>query len=430
MSFARYNNYKDSGVGWLGEVPDDWGIRRIRHLFEIRKRICGSEGHEVLSITQQGIKPKDIESGDGQLSADYSKYQFVEVGDFAMNHMDLLTGYVDISSIFGVTSPDYRVFGVRDREVCFDRYYLYLFQAGYKNKFFYAFGQGSSQLGRWRFPTDEFNSFEFPFPPIEVQKQIVFFLDHETAKLDALIGEQQQLIELLKEKRQAVISDAVTKGLNPGAPMKDPGIEWLGKVPQHWKVGAIKRFVAFLDGRRIPLSAEERSYRKGAFPYYGASGIIDSIDGYIFDEDLVLVSEDGANLINRASPIAFVARGRYWVNNHAHILRPPDKYLMYWAERIEAIDMMPFITGSAQPKLTIEALSNLTIAIPPTEDERAEIEEFVVNQVARVGNLMVEAQKAIALLEERRIALVLAAVTGKIDVRGFVGVQPEEVAAE
>src|SRR6266446_4036184 len=141
MSFPRYKHYKDSGVQWLGQVPTTWGIRRIRHLFEIRKRIAGGEGYDVLAITQQGIKLKDTASGDGQLSADYSKYQFVQVGDFAMNHMDLLTGYVDISPIFGVTSPDYRVFAVRNREVCFDRYYLYLFQAGYRNKIFYAFGQ-------------------------------------------------------------------------------------------------------------------------------------------------------------------------------------------------------------------------------------------------------------------------------------------------
>ena len=136
MSFPRYKSYKDSGVKWLGEVPSSWDVRRIRHLFEIRKRISGTEGQEVLSITQQGIKAKDIESGDGQLAADYSKYQFVEVGDFAMNHMDLLTGYVDVSPIAGVTSPDYRVFSVRDEKGTFDKYYLYLFQAGYRNKIF------------------------------------------------------------------------------------------------------------------------------------------------------------------------------------------------------------------------------------------------------------------------------------------------------
>ena len=117
---------------------------------------------------------------------------------------------------------------------------MYLFQAGYKNKIFYAFGQGSSQLGRWRFPTEQFNSFKFPNPPFQEQKQIATFLDRETAKIDELIAEQKNLIELLKEKRQAVISHAVTKGLNPSAPMKNSGIEWLGEVPEHWEVKRLK----------------------------------------------------------------------------------------------------------------------------------------------------------------------------------------------
>jgi hypothetical protein len=114
MSFPRYPKYKDSGVEWLGQVPEHWEVQRVRWLCEIKKRIAGELGYEVLSITQQGVKVKDLESNEGQLSMDYSKYQLVEVGDFAMNHMDLLTGYVDISNVRGVTSPDYRVFSIRD----------------------------------------------------------------------------------------------------------------------------------------------------------------------------------------------------------------------------------------------------------------------------------------------------------------------------
>ena len=201
---------KDTGIAWLGEVPEHWDVRKIRWLCEIKKRISGELGHDVLSITQQGIKIKDIESNDGQISMDYSKYQFVEVGDFAMNHMDLLTGYVDISDIFGVTSPDYRVFSIMDKKVCYDRYLLYLFQMCYKNKIFYAFGQGSSQFGRWRLPTEQFNDFFFPLPPFEEQQIIASFLDRETAKLDALTAEAQRGIELLKERRSVLISAAVT----------------------------------------------------------------------------------------------------------------------------------------------------------------------------------------------------------------------------
>ena len=259
-------------------------------------------------------------------------------------------------------------------------------------------------------------------PPDKDQLAIASFLDHETAKIDALIAEQQRLIELLKEKRQAVISHAVTKGLNAHVRMKDSGVEWLGQVPEHWEVGPVKRFFESCDGRRIPLSTEERSYKQGEYPYYGASGVIDFVDDFIFDEDLVLVSEDGANLVNRSTPVSFVAIGKYWVNNHAHILRPCDKNIYYWSERIEAIDLIPFVTGSAQPKLTADALFNLQIAVPPTEYERFQIQTYFLERTKEIQGLIVEAQKAVSLLQERRTALISAAVTGQIDVRGFTPV--------
>jgi len=200
---------KDSGVEWLGEVPEHWEVKRVKFLFKIRKRIVGKEGYDVLSITQQGIKVKDIESNEGQLSMDYSKYQFANIGDFAMNHMDLLTGYVDISSFNGVISPDYRVFTLEDKN-SFSKFYLYIFQNGYKNKIFYKFGQGSSQVGRWRLPTDEFNDFVFPYPSFIEQQEIANYLDNATCKIDTLISKSQKAIELLKERRTALISATVT----------------------------------------------------------------------------------------------------------------------------------------------------------------------------------------------------------------------------
>ena len=200
---------KDSGVEWLGVIPEHWEVKRSKFLFKIKKRISGKEGYQVLSITQQGIKEKDTESGAGQLSMDYSKYQFVYVGDFAMNHMDLLTGYVDITKYDGVISPDYRVFTLEDKN-SHPNYYLYLYQNGYKNKIFYKYGQGSSQLGRWRLPTEQFNEFRFPYPPLEEQQQIANYLDEKTSKIDILIEKSNKSIELLKEKRTALISACVT----------------------------------------------------------------------------------------------------------------------------------------------------------------------------------------------------------------------------
>ena len=271
-------------------------------------------------------------------------------------------------------------------------------------------------------------------PPFEEQQVIISFLDRETEKIDALVAEQEKLIELLKEKRQAVISHAVTKGLNPNAKMKDSGIEWLGEVPEDWIIGPVKRFFTSLDKRRIPLSAEERGGRTGEYPYYGASGVIDWVDEYIFDEDLILISEDGANLLNRSTPISFVATGKYWVNNHAHIMKPLDYALTYWSERIEAIDLTPVVTGSAQPKLTIDALANIPIAVPPSTEERMQIQGYISSEKTKFDALIFEAGRAIELLKERRSALISAAVTGKIDVRNAVipaeaGIQAEAVTA-
>lgn len=288
MSLPRYPKYRDSGVKWLGAVPEHWDTRRIRFLFQIKKRIAGAEGYDVLSITQQGIKVKDIESNDGQLAMDYSKYQFVEIGDFAMNHMDLLTGYVDISNSFGVTSPDYRVFSIKDSHANNDRYFLYVFQNAYKQKIFYAFGQGASHLGRWRLPTEQFRDFVLPLPSLREQSAIASFLGGEIEKIDALTEEQQRLIELLKENRQAVISQAVTKGLNPNAPMKDSGIEWLGKVPAHWIIRKVSHLFRAGKGKNGQMLTKEYcALNDGDYPVYSGQteneGVMATWNQFEFD---------------------------------------------------------------------------------------------------------------------------------------------------
>ena len=200
---------KDSGVEWLGEVPEHWEVKRLKSLVKIRKRIAGSLGYDILSITQKGIKIKDIISGEGQLSMDYSKYQIVNKGDFAMNHMDLLTGFVDISNYDGVTSPDYRVFTLEDKN-SISEYYLYFMQMGYINKLFFPFGQGAAHIGRWRLPTEAFNEFCAPCPPELEQKSISSFIQSNLEKINHLEEKARNAIGLMQERRTALISAAVT----------------------------------------------------------------------------------------------------------------------------------------------------------------------------------------------------------------------------
>ncbi|MCP4054591.1 MAG: hypothetical protein GY739_16325 [Mesoflavibacter sp.] len=199
----------NSGIEWLGEIPETWKTIKARYLFKIKKRIAGELGFDVLSITQKGIKVKNLERNDGQVASDYRKYQLVEVGDFAMNHMDLLTGYIDIAYRRGVTSPDYRVFAPINDEIV-SEYYLLLFQLGYVRKILYAFGRGAALFGRWRLPADEFNELKFPLPPIDEQREIVNFVKSERQRIDDKIENTKQIIKLQKEYRTALISEAIT----------------------------------------------------------------------------------------------------------------------------------------------------------------------------------------------------------------------------
>ncbi|MDT3401062.1 restriction endonuclease subunit S [Mucilaginibacter terrae] len=201
---------KESSQAWLGRVPKHWNLKKNKFLFKIKKNIAGELGYNVLSVTQKGIKIKNINSNKGQISFDYSKYQLVEPGDFIMNHMDLLTGYIDISKWSGVTSPDYRVFYVIDNNSC-NKYYLYLFQLCYINKIFYGLGQGVSQLGRWRMPSHEFNDFIVPSPPLFEQVEIVEYLDNLTGNIDALIVQELATIDLLNEYRTSIISESYSR---------------------------------------------------------------------------------------------------------------------------------------------------------------------------------------------------------------------------
>ena len=193
-----------------GNLPQGWKLVDIKYLFEIVKRIAGKEGYDVLSVTQKGLKIKDITSGDGQLADNYCGYQFVYPTDYVMNHMDLLTGWVDCSELFGVTSPDYRVFRLIDRSVHNLVYYKYVMQCCYMNKIFYSLGQGVSNLGRWRLQTSSFNNFKVPVPPKDEQDEIADYLDIKCSEIDALIADKKRQRGILAEYKKSLIYEYVT----------------------------------------------------------------------------------------------------------------------------------------------------------------------------------------------------------------------------
>ena len=201
---------KDSGSVWFEEIPCNWVMKRIKYLFHIKKDVAGKEGYTVLSITQRGIQPKDLSKNEGQIAANYSQYQLLAPGDFAMNHMDLLTGWVDISKYSGVTSPDYRVFVLDDTEKNDSSYYLYLMQMCYFNRIFYGLGQGVSGMGRWRLQADKFMNFPVVVPPVDEQKEIVSYLNEKCKQLDTLIRNKQQYLTEIENYKKSLIYEYVT----------------------------------------------------------------------------------------------------------------------------------------------------------------------------------------------------------------------------
>lgn len=409
---AEDTSYKESRADWLGVIPQEWSTCLLKYIFSIEKRIAGTVGHTVLSVTQSGIKPKDM-SAQGQFAQDYSKYQLVYPGDFAMNHMDLLTGWVDISAYEGVTSPDYRVFVNTDESRYVSEYYKYIFQYCYTNRVFYGMGQGVSGFGRWRLPANMFLNFRLPVPPYKEQIVISEYLKKKTAQIDALISEAKASIDEYKQWKASIIHEAITKGIDPDVGMVDSGIRWIGMIPNHWKITRIKNETINLDSLREPISAENRENRLGLYDYYGASGVIDKIDDYNVDDTVLLIGEDGANLKMRNLPLVYRASGRFWVNNHAHILKVNDENNYgYVAYLLEAGDYTEYITGAAQPKLSQFNLMRFPIPIAPRVEQDA-IEAYLDNKIGEIDALIKEKEALISDLDMYKRALIFELVTGK-----------------
>ncbi|HCX51016.1 MAG TPA: restriction endonuclease subunit S [Bacillus sp. (in: Bacteria)] len=203
----------------------------------------------------------------------------------------------------------------------------------------------------------------------------------------------------------------MSEGLRCYPSYKETNIDWLKGIPINWDIKKIKYVFDNLDYKRIPLSAEIRgSMRNKIYDYYGASGVIDKVEDYLFDETLILVGEDGANLFSRSTPLAFLAEGKYWVNNHAHILKPKKGNIHYFVNLLECIDYSIYISGSAQPKLTQDALGNIIIPVPSLE-EQDNIVNYLIPKLDRIDSLIAVKEKLIELLEEKRQAIITEAVT-------------------
>lgn len=400
----EYANYAESAERWIQQIPSHWELIRFKYLFEIKKRIAGKLGFDVLSITQKGIKVKNIESGEGQVASDYSKYQLVEVGDFAMNHMDLLTGYVDRSRYRGVTSPDYRVFSLTNMS-CLPEFALYVLQMGYNDHVFYPLGQGAAHVGRWRLPTESFKNFKAPLPPLEEQQKIVTFLDNELGRIDEIIREKEALIELLKEKRQALVEEAIHS--NPTT-----------KIRWKWCTDKIYREISpQMDDNYQAVGLYNRG--RGIFrkPEALGSELGDSNFHTIKAGDLILSGqfawEGSVSIVTREFD-GLICSHRYHVYTGIIDIADTDFLWAFLTTQDGDFLLNQCSRGAAgrNRPLNVNLLENYEINLPCIELQK-EISKFVKKE----RKIREELEGFTKQLKIRRSAIIKAAVTGKIDIR-------------
>ncbi len=415
MKWPTYPKYKDSGVDWLGEVPEEWEVVPLKRQASLRTE----KAEQRLSYS---IALENIESWTGKYIETDSEFEsngtLFFIGDILFGKLRPYLAKVFLAPEDGEAVGDFHVIASK-KSLKSEFLQCQLLTRGMIDIIDGSTFGAKMPRASWEF----IGSLPIAVPSIPEQKSINAFLSQKLAKIDDLIAEQEKLISLLQEKRQAVISHAVTKGLNPDAPMKDSGVEWLGEIPRTWQIKALRHLFNNQDYKRIPLSSEERGKLEKIYPYYGASGIIDYVDRFIFDEPLILVAEDGANLLSRSTPLAFLASGKCWVNNHAHIIKPVIGDIQYWVMLLQSYDYTSLITGAAQPKLTAERLSAIVLPCPPPDEQRT-IAVYTIQENEKINSLIAEAENGVELLKERRTALISAAVTGKIDVRGLTASEP------
>lgn len=445
MSFPRYPKYKDSGVEWLGEVPEHWDVQRLGILFQ-QVSEPGEEGLPILSVSiHDGVSDKELneEELDRKVSRseDKEKYNKVLPGDLVYNMMRAWQGGFGCVSVEGMVSPAYVI--ARPNTSNMTAIIEQQLRTPNAIEEMRRHSQGVTDF-RLRLYWDVFKTLRVTLPPLPEQQAIAAFLGRETAKIDALIAEQRRLIELLKEKRQAVISHAVTKGLNPSAPMKDSGIEWLGEVPKHWEVVSIKRALKRIEQGWSP---ECYNYSAGADEWGVVRagcvnrGAFNESDNKALPSHLEPMPEyeirEGDVLTSRASGSPELVGSTALVGPCRSKLMLSDKTfrihlntnLVTAAFYVHALNSLLLryqieraISGAEglANNLPQSSLREFQICLPPIE-EQSGISNFLDHQLALSNTLTTQAEQSITLLQERRSALISAAVTGKIDVRGAVG---------
>ena len=397
--------YKDSGITWIGSIPKEWKTERIKALFSERnERDC--QGKTLLSVSQYfGIRPKsETDLADSHIAESYDDYKEVRKGDFVMNIMLAWNGSYAVSDYDGIVSPAYCVF--KFRKDCCKKYFHYLLRTDGYPSAFKTMSRGVID-SRLRLYPEQFYTFPVIIPSVDEQQRIADYLDIKCAEIDGLIELQEQMIAQLTDYKQSVITEAVTKGINPDAQLVPSGIDRIGDVPEEWKVCQLKRFLLFQNGQDY----KEIEVKEGdGFPVYGSGGIFTYAERYMYDGESVLFGRKGT--VNRP----LYVNCKFWTVDTMYYTIPKKdvncKFMYYVAT---TLPFDKYSTSTALPSMTQTILGNLKVAIP-AKDEQSVIVEYLDKKCGEIDNLIAVKQQKIETLKEYKKSIIFECVTGKKEI--------------
>ena len=423
---------KDSGISWLGEYPSDWELKKIKYCLQERvEKNNPVRTTEILSLTaKQGVIPYDQKEGGGNKpKEDVSAYRLAYPGDIVMNSMNILSGSVGLSQYFGCVSPVYYM--LRPWKATEDvRYYNYIFQTTMFQRSLFGLGNGilikesgNGKLNtiRMRIPMDKFGGLFIPVAPIDEQKRIADFLDAKCAEIDALTADIQTQIDTLEQYKRSVITETVTKGLNPDAEMKDSGIQWIGNMPSHWEVIRGKYILRYMQKPVREDDGVITCFRDGEVTLRSnrredGFTMSDKEIGYqgIDVGDLVVHGMDGfagsigiSDSRGKASPVLNVLDTDQC-----------KRYIMYYLRSMAYSDVFLALATGIRVRscdLRWNKLAELSYPVPPLDEQNA-IVKHIDSVLSKADAVIADKKAQRVTLDEYKKSLIFEYVTGKKEV--------------
>ena len=417
---------KYSGVEWIGEIPDNWKIRKVKHCFYISKEHAHEEKSTILSLARTGVKIRDISNNEGQLAASYENYNPVQPGDLLLNPMDLYSGAnCSLSEISGVISPSY--VNLRKNVELNPKFFDYYFKTQYWAMAMFAHGKGVSFDNRWTMNAETVLNYYLPFPTYEEQNKIVEKINQKIEEIDSLIEIENKQIDKLKEYKQAVITEVVTKGLDKNVPMKDSGVEWIGKIPECWMITRLKYIATYNDESLKEDTDAEKEIEYVDIGSVSLEDGVTKVEPFIFKDApsrARRITKSGDIIVSTVrtylKAIALINRENLIVSTGFCVIRPTEainkKYVEFWCKSNKFTNEVSRNSyGISYPAINASALMDFWIITPPIEVQDS-IVHYLNGKCFEIDKVLKIKQQKIEQLDEYKKSLIYEYVTGKKEV--------------